>query len=663
MLEISKKVALIVAAAVLMVVVSIIFIFRTDDNGNEIIIAQDTKIAGDYNVPEDATLVLKNDAILAITGNFDMSGSIRSEGDLNLAIAGNIYFSKDAKVVSAGNIQIVGTPDRILKTDEEIQKAFEKAGTVSENANSFGPFNDETEGDAKTLLGNIDGQASNNTQMIFMPPFVSVAYAQMADDPLGDPPEDVEVGIFQGEWSFEEGDERDRKVLILRPQPTKMRMIFDNLIITAPTAPDGESDTFNRCEARGKNGKNGLRTNFAAYQIVVNSATVNLAAGGNGGEAITKDDCAEAIAKGGNGGEPGNIKMTATEGIYIAGNFIINPGLAGDGGNARAKGGSGAQNGQGGSAYAKGGNGADNTKKLFVKGKVQLMLGRPSEFSIGEIAAGDGGNAYAEGGSGRDGEKCGEKGYKGGWARAIGGDGGNANALNGNWGSAPTYFGFGGEAEATGGQGGNGAPGTLCGAVTGAAGDGGDGGDAVEAKLGQDGGGKGAQENPYGSGIFTAVGKGGNGGDGGNGCPRGRGGTGGIGKGLQSINGQNGSHGTERCAIISEEPTDDLSQQLDTQREKNTEDELTFDPECQVPEEVLSQAYPPDVYKRTITDKNEKVEITFTRDSCVSKSEESVRRGAEVWLPDFQEYCPNTKITDISFSGMMQPCGVTMTFD
>ena len=84
---------------------------------------------------------------------------------------------------------------------------------------------------------------------------------------------------------------------------------------------------------------------------------------------------------------------------------------------------------------------------------------------------------------------------------------------------------------------------------------------------------------------------------------------------------------------------------------------------CVIPDDVIRQAYPPDVFTKSISKQGDRTVLTFTRTQCVSKSEGSVRQAAEVWLADFRAYCPATEISDISFTGLGQPCTTSFTLE
>ncbi|MFQ5463846.1 MAG: hypothetical protein ACE5E5_14620, partial [Phycisphaerae bacterium] len=246
---------------------------------------------------------------------------------------------------------------------------------------------------------------------------------------------------------------------------------------------------------------------------VVNTVTLNLTNGGDGGNATGV--CSKAT--GGDGGKSGNMRMTASAGINITGDLIINPGRGGNGGSATvtkgAAGAAGCPGDTGASSEATGGKGADNKKRLKVRGNVTGV----GNISIGPLTGGAGGPATADACDGGDGLAC-CAGGPGGPATATGGRGGDATFEVGGLGVTvgAASGGVGGIADATGGNGGNGGD-----CKFGGAGDGGAGGDAIaEGGVGGDAGNSAGAANGGDGGDATATGgDGGNGGDSGFGSP------------------------------------------------------------------------------------------------------------------------------------------------
>lgn len=292
---------------------------------------------------------------------------------------------------------------------------------------------------------------------------------------------------------------------------------------------------------RGGNGSRGMNLNIWNNNGPINvrgTVVINLADGGNGGEA--KAVC--ATAKGGDGGKSGNFRMSAAGGINLNnGTLTINPGKAGDGGLAQVdKGMPGADGcpGQAGAdGEARGGKGGDQKKRLFARGNVQGL----ANLTLGKSMAGNGGNAIANACDGGNGTPCCDAGA-GGSATATGGKGGDASLdITGlPVTTSGVEGGRGGDAEAGGGNGGQGgdckfAKGGDGGSGGGATATSGDGGSATAAGgAGGDVGGD--------SGDATATG--GNGGNGGDGTPPGNGGTGGTATATVGAAGTGGTPGT-----------------------------------------------------------------------------------------------------------------------
>jgi hypothetical protein len=284
-------------------------------------------------------------------------------------------------------------------------------------------------------------------------------------------------------------------------------------------------------------------------------------------------------ACGGNGGRSGDVRIVAQRLVFevdgegkLKGKIALRPG--GVGGDAEAKGGAGGDaadcffsGGHGGDALARAGNGGRSTRAY-----VEVEQLEPADVDAHDIAGylgterADGGKAVAAGGKGgsavcvletmgecpRRGRKGGKGGF-GGAALALGGAGfpggfiGDAHgALSSRQqGAAETPPGWGGPAEAYGGDGGFGNFGETA-QTPGRGGNGGNGGDGVSR------GGRGASttlarsfdglmvgsDGPLSGGDGGSVvafgGNGGNGGDGGNCCdrPGGKGGARGLGGGF-----------------------------------------------------------------------------------------------------------------------------------
>ncbi len=314
--------------------------------------------------------------------------------------------------------------------------------------------------------------------------------------------------------------------------------------ITGPSGRDGNNVT--ACDtAVGEDGEDNrwrLRMH-ASRRIVLDNCTITMGSGGQGGDADAINCCPTAMATGGKGGKSNNkYRITAGKLIEVKNNFTMNPGWGGDGGTATAKGADGADGcpaDDGCDAVAIGGKGGDMPLwGMRVRGNV---FGAAS-ITLGKAWGGFGGIANATGGNGGDDTCCGTAG-SGGSADATGGDGGLANYITGGGftgTSGGAESGDGGDANALGGNGGNG---SNC--FKAKAGDGGDGGSATAVA-----GIPGPTENEATTGLTgTATAVGGNGGNGGDGFPVGAGGVGGLALALGDItsetDGNNGAPGNE----------------------------------------------------------------------------------------------------------------------
>lgn len=678
-----KKTAIIITI-VLVAVLSAFFFLR----GKTITINKNTTIEGNYSVPRGATLSLENNAVLSILGNLDVEGNIKSSEDLNLAVSGNITLSKNSKLVSAGNIQITADTAKILKTDEEIEKAIEETEEISENTNSLGPFNDNNAGDIESILSGSPTSATNKKARFV---FVNIAHAQEASS-ANEKTDSEAVFELSGKWSLKDNAEEwsGRKIVYINTNPRKVKIVMKDLKISVWPAKDGRNDEFKKCKARGDDGEDGGMMRIAAWQVVVEKNVVlNLGDGGNGGNAKTKKQgCNPAEAFGGSGGEAGNLKITSEEGIFVNGPFIINPGKGGDGGDAIAVGGDGVRfdpftntGGHGGKAEAGGGSGADNYAIFYMKGDVNMTFnGRYPNLTIGNIVAGNGGYAAAIGGRGENADKCGEPGREGGSAEAYAGDGGYAAAFNRigddkkdkDYGIYKgVYAGDGGfVSEASGGKGGDGADGSLCPAGIGNGGNGGAGGDAKGVR-GEGGVAVGLDSQTMRAGTPSKVSAiGGDGGDGGDSCQlggfRGSGGRGDTANGRAGLFGLSGARGDDipwDCGGGKEpkdkvddnenvvgNPPDDFS--------KTDSDAQTTTPDCGIPsKQHLNNAIPSN-FKYTILD-NKRVRVENALPYCGVGSLQEFQDFAEKAARFFS--CRPT-VSDFAYTNIRSSCSFIYTF-
>ncbi|MFA4930303.1 MAG: hypothetical protein WC570_00335 [Patescibacteria group bacterium] len=535
--------------------------------------SQDTTI-DNLNVESNKTVLIANNAILTVTGNATIDGTLQCangpinlvingqlnvggklicdrgqdlpEGDtgqgINLIVKNEVMFADQAMVVTNGHVQIVDDATLLAQTETEINQAFDEISQDSggESGYQIGPF---------IPIEVIDGQvytpqAANNDTTTkrgdnnLAKQILSEAHAQTpATDAFGNPVPGIEL---RGTWYLGNPNvtppplvdiptppKRIKKILFFFQTASNRQMILRNMSVFAPDGSPGDNKS-GGCDLTGDIGINALRMKAEMYRITVDNLNLYLGDGGSGGNATTDTTCRDGYATGGAGGEAGDLKMIAGDRLEIIGALRIFPGEGGTGGTATAYGDNG-DNGNpgedGGNAFATGGQGGDNKKGLKIMGNVAGI----NNIELHSLRGGLGGNANAYGGNGGNGAECGHLGGRGGNATATGGAGGLATSK-----SVESFGGDGGDVTAVPGHGGNGG---SCGADK-AGGDGGDGGDA-NATPGTEGTGQTANGTP-GSIIDQAGGAGGNGGDG---CPEGLGGLGGLGIPL----GNNGNDGVNKC--------------------------------------------------------------------------------------------------------------------
>lgn len=515
-------------------------VFSSDETLEELIIAD-----GELNA-------VRNNAVITVTGNTVIDGTLQTTaGRLTIVAQGDLTIN--------GDLRAVGSPPNDDNLDDPL--GGQPGGIfiiIGDGALTFGPdagvtstgpvvitddesVLDETPQELYDEVEDVSGE--DIPTLVPLPPddpiFGSTTQemgklpAQMQDN--GDDDDDDDDGepgpvTISGTWPGGGSPPvpGDQPVVILRFSGSRP-LNLDGWTVNGPAAPAGRSvnETLDPGEdAAGSRGRDGVRLNIrnnGGPINIRNAVVLNLANGGNGGSAIAV--CADAT--GGNGGLSGNFRMSAAEGIDIAGGTLtINPGRAGNGGTARVDVGSGGADGcpggNGLGATARGGAGADNEKRIFVRGNVTGI----ENVSIGPLAAGNGGEAIADACHGGEGDDCCDAG-NGGNATAVGGNGGNAAINVGGLDIAAgrVTAGHGGEGDATAGEGGDGG---LC--KFDDAGDGGNGGTATA--TGGNGGdaannGGGAAEGGNGGDATAVGGNGGAGGDSGFGIP-GAGGTGGT---------------------------------------------------------------------------------------------------------------------------------------
>lgn len=400
------------------------------------VIDKDTVISGDYKISKGKTVVFKNGPKVIVEGKTEIEGTLSCEnGPLNLEVKGKLTvdgvincqrkdsefkekqaavaglaivvsggsadFNQDSIIASNGSIQIVDEPDSLLKTPEDLAKAFDEAGEDSGEGIRIGPFVDENQ--PQKVLGESFGLVKEAYAQT--PPFYrfgSTVVVGRPDNPL---PRKLDLADLS-----KYGD----KVLVLF-KLKKGKVEFPNGWMKGPEGLDGDSVKGGcaidlskiKPDQPGSAGK-GYRMRVNAKAIIVNNYDLYLGRGGNGGNAETDKNCNPGVAIAGNGGESANMKWTADEYIEIKGRLTIHPGKAGDGGNAIAYGKDGAAGcpgENGGNGAAKGGNGADNIKNLRATGDIRGL----DKIYIDNLIAGNGGKAEAHPGKGGDGisaDKC-----------------------------------------------------------------------------------------------------------------------------------------------------------------------------------------------------------------------------------------------------------------
>ncbi len=397
-------------------------------------ISADTIIKGNYSVGQNKTVIAKNGAKLTVLGDMNVKGILGCEnGPLNLEVKGKLTvdgvincqrqdsefkekqaavlglsivvsgsadFNKDSVIASNGSIQIVDDPNFLLKTPEDLAKAYDKAGEDSGEGIRIGPLADEQNPPQNVLGSSIQLIRTAQAQT---PPFYVIGGTVIVgsfDKPL---PKKLDLSKLS-----KYGD----KVLVLF-KLKKGNVVFPKKgFMKGPDGLDGKS-VKGGCaidlskikpgqpDAAGK----GYRMRVDAKAIVVNDYDLYLGRGGRGGNAETDKDCKTGVAIAGNGGEAANMKWTADEYIEIKEKFTLHPGKAGDGGDAIAYGKDGqpgCPGDKGGDAAAKGGNGADNIKRLRAQGDIRGLF----NIYIDSVTAGNGGKAEAHPGKGGDGSKC-----------------------------------------------------------------------------------------------------------------------------------------------------------------------------------------------------------------------------------------------------------------
>lgn len=530
-----KKKYLYIAVIIVLVIIALVafWYFKLRNKSK---FASDVNIEGDYVVEEGEKLILEGGAKLIVRGDLIVKGEIICEdGPLILEVSGivlienklecdrgqelaendpglgisivaeaGIETTASSQIITNGHVQIVNNKEDLAVTKKDYQELYEEASRDSGEGNRIGPFVSPKKATNPSL--NIATRVSSkmlaSLGSIFKTPVVHAAMLRLSGTLIvNTPPRGVNLIIL---WRI----------------PNIEGIVFDDFTFIGPDGNDGKDGPID-CFSEGEDGQNAMRLLAYGSKIIVNKLTLNLGSGGNGGTGTTHmNGCMDAKAIGGDGGKSGDFKFIASEEFTINGPFVINPGKAGNAGDAFAYGKNGGPNEPGGKATATGGNPEDNKKAIRAKGTISGT----DNIQIGSIIGGSGGSAYALGGHGGDGDPCSNKGARGGDAIAKAGKGGDALIyLTGTSASripgSEDIGGDAGVADALAGSGGKGA-GCDCESQK-TAGDGGDGGDA---KITIQSGGIGSNPGNDGQDSEVKRHKGGDGGDGGDGyIPGGKG--------------------------------------------------------------------------------------------------------------------------------------------
>ncbi len=555
------KPKVLIAAAAVVLAAAAAFFWYSMNRVETIVIDADRTVEGDFAVNAGQRVVLANGARLTVTGNLSVDGELACQGGGLLADVGGelrvsrklscaeaaetagiaisaktFTFDKSATVVSAGSIQLVDRPDKVLVA-EQLDAAFDEVEKETGTGLRVGPV--------------VPGNGLQSSLPLRRRVAIgSAELYSLANALLGVESAGAQVGprvTISGNWQVVgEGEEQPGELDVQRatPKVKKILLNFDfgdngdvtvqDFTLQGPHGSHGEN-SYDKCTVLGGRGGDAMRLNVQAANLTINNFNLTLGNGGDGGIARTSKDCERAYATGGDGGKPGNFKMVATGKFQILGTFDVTPGRGGNGGLAEATG----KNGEaacpgtkGGDADARGGKGGDSLNVISSSGSV----GGLANVVVGDVQAGRGGDAIANAGTGGAGNACGCAGGTGGKATATAGNGGKAVKSGSGWAFAVSEGGDGGDATANGGHGGAGG---SCGPDK-AGGKGGNGGDS-QGKAGTAGTGG---DTPGTDGAVLAD-MGGNGGNGGDGCTAGAGGN----RGNGQTPGTPGQPGKTTCKI------------------------------------------------------------------------------------------------------------------
>lgn len=433
----------------------VVFVFLLSSCGGGNLVGEideDTRVT-DGVIPAGETLLVRNGARIIVQGEMVINGIIVAEsGPINfvveeggrLVINGELSavmdYAEDGSNLGSGGIYILAQGDLEFSSTARLQTngqviITDDPADLTRDPVEIAAETDSASGDLSTLVPLPPDDPAFENETSFLPrPKAGTVLPSLQDLP---------TEIISGAWEIYAWSGEQQIIFIRFNFPANL--VLRDFEVTGPAARDGKSEEVDSGDAKGGDGKKGMRLNISSPQgsVEVENATLNLTDGGNGG--YSKAVCGKA--EGGNGGESGNMRITAGISISMH-SVIINPGRAGDGGYAEAV----CDEPGGDASEAIGGKGADSNKRLFARGNVTI-----EDLTIGPVIAGDGGDAYAQGADGKQGGEC-EDGGKGGDAYAEGGDGGSASL---NVSGLPVVVsevkgGDGGNGEAFGGNGGNG---------------------------------------------------------------------------------------------------------------------------------------------------------------------------------------------------------------
>ncbi len=457
--------------------------------------------AGNLTIAEGATLSSAGDLVVRCTGKLTLNGRIKSGGRLTLVIENGLDSGpKSGLEAGDGNLTLVSSSD-LIPTQQQI--------------------------DDTLALGSGFGTPASRA-----PKRAVVSRAGGAGATL--PPINFPPGAMGGVLWINYINQLN----VGSGGPGGAPYVL-NLPAGRPGLPDIA------CDAHGKPGRQGGSVVIHADRLVfAGPVTINLGAGGRGGNG-TANNCCPAVATGGKGGSTGAFRFSAEvigipTGMSIRAPLTLNYGIGGRGGDATAIGLPGA-NGcpaqPGCEATAVGGQGGEGALDVKYTQDLATIDGL-ANVTVNANTGGRGGDAVSTAGRGGDDTCCpGQVGGRGGHAVSMGGAGGKSKInVPGVIAIGLSTGGNGGDSAATGGNGGDGN--SCCGPPPLKGGDGGAGGNA-SAFGGAGGDGDGANGAP-GNVLGNKAGDGGNGGDG---IPPGAGGAKGIGTNVPDGNpGAPGKH-------------------------------------------------------------------------------------------------------------------------